>query len=125
MRRTPYPLAIPPVNRGTGDASGIWWDRRAEAVAFVWETDMSMSVYPTRRSQQQLARNITTHLTDRPHVWARMTVRGHPALVAEQRGRYSPASLSFIERGLDISLVSHDHRLIDLARFAEGIRYEP
>lgn len=92
-------------------------------IAFVWETNLRAYVEAEDRTQAELLDNYQSHVAEDPGLWAITTVRGQPAL-ADPGGPGDNASLSFVENGVSVSLISPSHSLEELKEFAEAINYE-
>lgn len=122
--RTPYALPIPPTDQRTGELTGVWMDPPVQAVGFVWKTDLRMYVYVSDQTPRQALQQYQQQAAQDPGRWTITTVRGHHAVGADLAGFEPTSSLAFIDRGLDILIVSPSHTLEELRAIAEDIAYE-
>lgn len=126
-RQTPYRLPILPTDEGNGELIGVWIDhiKPAPAIGFVWETDLRMYVYWSDQTEAEAIADFERKVAAEPQNWTLTTARGRIALGANLKGDFEPtSSLTFVENGLDILVVSPQHTLDQLRQFTAEFVYE-
>jgi hypothetical protein len=113
--RVSYALPIPPTDESTGERWGVWI--AGGQVAFTWDSGLRFYVQPSNLLEEKMTDTWEQKAKQEPQLWELLQVRGHSAIGLSSE----TSSLTWLEDGLSLQLVSPSHSLDELTGIAGQI----
>jgi hypothetical protein len=114
-RMVPYGLPVPPTDEATGKRWGVWID--GDEVAFTWDSGLRFYVEASNLTEEKMRGAWRQKAKQEPHLWQLLQVRRDSAIGLSSE----TSSLTWIEDGLSMQLVSPNHSLNELGDIASQI----